>query len=140
MEVMRNTRFLVVGATGHVGSKVAVLLANRGYDVTALVRREGARILDPYQGEIRYFVGDLTDEASIERAVAGMEWEAGETVVRGRAGSASYARAHLHSGNFARAGTGGCRARSRSESSASSRLRPSRSCGPRTTHPDWPSL
>ena len=70
---MRNKKFLVVGATGHVGSKVAVLLANRGYDVTALVRRQGARIMDPYQGKIRYVVGDLTDEGSIERVVAGMD-------------------------------------------------------------------
>ena len=45
---MLSKRFLVVGATGHVGSKVAVLLANKDHDVTALVRKEGAKIKDPY--------------------------------------------------------------------------------------------
>ena len=45
---MNGKKFLVVGATGHVGSKVAVLLANKGYDVTALVRQDGATIRDPY--------------------------------------------------------------------------------------------
>ncbi len=50
---MKHPRILVVGATGHVGSKVAVLLADRGHDVTALVRRDGATIRDPYEGPIR---------------------------------------------------------------------------------------
>lgn len=50
---MKGKKFLVVGATGRVGSKVAILLANRGYDVTGLVRHHGARIEDPYEGRIR---------------------------------------------------------------------------------------
>ena len=69
----RDKKFLVVGATGHVGSKVAVLLANKGYDVTAMVRQEGATIRDPYQGEIRYVVGDLRDPQSIKNAVKGID-------------------------------------------------------------------
>ena len=69
----RDKKFLVVGATGHVGSKVAVLLANKGYDVTAMVRKEGATIQDPYQGEIRYVVGDLGDPQSIKSAVKGID-------------------------------------------------------------------
>ena len=69
---MFNRRFLVVGATGHVGSQAAVRLANMGHDVTALVRREGSVIRDPYQGKITYVTGDLADEASLRKAVAGI--------------------------------------------------------------------
>lgn len=66
-------RFLVVGATGHVGSQVAIMLADRGHDVTALVRKPGAKILDPHQGSIRYVVGDLSDEQSMAAAVQGID-------------------------------------------------------------------
>ena len=70
---LREKRFLVVGATGHVGSKIAVRLAEKGYDVTAMVRREGATILDPFNGVMKYVVGDLKDKDSIRRAVAGKD-------------------------------------------------------------------
>ena len=71
---MKNpTKFLVVGATGHVGSKIAVLLADRGHDVTALVRSDGAAIRDPHHGVIRYVTGDLADEASMAKAVDGID-------------------------------------------------------------------
>ena len=69
---MEKQKFLVIGATGQVGSKITILLANRGYDVTALVRQRGATLRDPHQGTIRYVVGDLTDESSIWAAVKGM--------------------------------------------------------------------
>ena len=70
---MNAKKYLVVGATGHVGSKVAVLLANKGYDVTALVRQQGATIRDPCTGTIRYVTGDLSNEQSIACAVKGMD-------------------------------------------------------------------
>jgi uncharacterized protein YbjT (DUF2867 family) len=70
---MRSKRFLVVGATGHVGSKITGRLAEKGCDVTAMVRRPGGVIEDPYNGVIKYVVGDLSDEASIRRAVAGID-------------------------------------------------------------------
>lgn len=70
---MRKRKFLVVGATGHVGSKVAIRLAEKGYDVTALVRREGAKILDPFNGVMKYAVGDLRDPNSMRRAVEGID-------------------------------------------------------------------
>ncbi len=70
---MNDQRFLVVGATGHVGSKIAILLSNKGYDVTALVRRDGATIRDPHQQIIRYLTGDLADEASMIKAVDGID-------------------------------------------------------------------
>ena len=67
------TKFLVVGATGHVGSKIAVLLADRGHDVTALVRSDGATIRDPHHGVIRYVTRDLADDASMAKAVHGID-------------------------------------------------------------------
>ena len=70
---MKSKKFLVVGATGHVGSQVAVKLADGGLDVTALVRREGAVIRDQYQGKITYVTGDLANEASLRKAVRGMD-------------------------------------------------------------------
>ena len=73
VEITTETKFLVVGATGHVGSKIAVLLANKGFDVTALVRSDGATIRDPYHGTIRYVTGDLADDASMAKAVEGID-------------------------------------------------------------------
>lgn len=70
---MLRKRFLVIGATGQVGSKIATRLADRGHDVTALVRQFGARILDPYMVQIRYVVGDLSDEASMRGALNGSD-------------------------------------------------------------------
>jgi uncharacterized protein YbjT (DUF2867 family) len=70
---LREKQFLVVGATGHVGSKVAIRLAEKGYDVTALVRREGTTIRDPFNGRIKYVVGDLKDLESIRKAVMGKD-------------------------------------------------------------------
>lgn len=70
---MREKRFLVVGATGHVGSKIAGLLAEKGHHITAMVRRPSATIQDPYDGVIRYVVGDLSDEASLRRALVGID-------------------------------------------------------------------
>ena len=68
-----NKKFLVIGATGHVGSKIAVLLVNKGYNVTAMVRKKGAKIKDSYNGTINYVTGDLSDEESIRNAVRGMD-------------------------------------------------------------------
>lgn len=69
----RKKRFLVIGATGHVGSKIAGRLAEKGCDVTAMVRKPGAKIEDPYNGTINYVVGDLSDEESIRRALIGID-------------------------------------------------------------------
>ena len=70
---LRARRFLVVGATGHVGSKITGRLAEKGCDVVAMVRRSDAVIEDPYNGAITYVVGDLSDEASIRRALVGVD-------------------------------------------------------------------
>ena len=70
---MQQKKFLVIGATGEVGSKITGRLAEKGYDVTAMVRRPGAVIEDPYNGIIKYVVGDLSDEASIRKALIGID-------------------------------------------------------------------
>ena len=70
---MNPKKFLVVGATGHVGSKVAILLAEKGHDVTAVVRHAGSLIKDPRAATIRYVTADLFDERSMRNAVAGMD-------------------------------------------------------------------
>lgn len=70
---MDNKKYLVIGATGHVGSKITILLADRGYDVTAMVRQKNSTIKDPHKGTIKYVVGDLSDEGSIKEAVKGID-------------------------------------------------------------------
>ena len=70
---INNKKFLVIGATGHVGSKIAILLANKGYNVTAMVRKNGTKIKDSYNETINYVTGDLSDEESIKNAVRGMD-------------------------------------------------------------------
>jgi uncharacterized protein YbjT (DUF2867 family) len=69
----RRKAFLVIGATGHVGSKITGLLAEKGYNVTAMVRKPGVMIRDPYNGVINYVVGDLSDERSIKAALQGID-------------------------------------------------------------------
>ncbi len=70
---MNLKKFLVVGATGHVGSKVAILLAGKGHDVTAVIRQAGSSIKDPRAGSIKYVTADLFDEQSMRKAVVGMD-------------------------------------------------------------------
>src|SRR4051794_2847757 len=65
-------RVLVTGATGKVGNAVARALAARGDSVRALVRSpQRARGVLPAAVELAQ--GDVTDPASVERAVEGCE-------------------------------------------------------------------
>lgn len=59
---------LVIGATGTVGSLVVQGLARAGAPVTALVRKPEA----PLPAGVGRAVGDLTDVASVRRAMAGV--------------------------------------------------------------------
>jgi nucleoside-diphosphate-sugar epimerase len=60
---------LVTGASGFTGSHLARMLVESGYRVRALVR--GGRQLDV--PGVEPFEGDLADEASLRRAVSGVE-------------------------------------------------------------------
>ena len=70
---MKPKKFLVVGATGHVGSKIAILLAEKGCDVTAAVRQKGSSINDPRAASLKYVTADLFDEQSMRNATAGID-------------------------------------------------------------------
>lgn len=65
-------RTLVTGATGFTGGHLARTLASRGNAVRALVR-DPSRAEDLRQAGIELVAGDLTDVASLDRAVAGVE-------------------------------------------------------------------
>jgi dihydroflavonol-4-reductase len=65
-------RALVTGATGFVGAAVARALIAEGWQVRALVR-EGSNRCNLQGLPAELAVGDLTDRASLDRAVAGCE-------------------------------------------------------------------
>jgi len=66
-------RALVTGATGFTGGHLARHLRNRACDVRALVRREDARAAALAAAGIELRTGDLTDRASLARALAGVD-------------------------------------------------------------------
>ena len=60
---------LVAGATGETGSRIASQLVKRGVPVKALVR-DAAAAREKLPIEVELFEGDVTDRASLQRAVA----------------------------------------------------------------------
>ncbi|HXW17996.1 MAG TPA: hopanoid-associated sugar epimerase [Candidatus Acidoferrales bacterium] len=64
---------LVTGATGFVGSHVAGRLLSAGHSVRVLARR-GSDVRALSGSEIEPVEGDLRDAASLDRAVAGIDW------------------------------------------------------------------
>ena len=68
-----NKKVLVTGATGFVGSAVARLLINRGYNVKTLVRSTSS--LDNLSGlNVEIVYGDLRDTISLENALKDCEF------------------------------------------------------------------
>ncbi len=69
-------KVLVTGATGFTGGHLAQYLAGRGDEVRALVRPKSRARFDaselPKRG-VRAYEGDLTDSASLRRAMEGVE-------------------------------------------------------------------
>lgn len=59
---------LVTGASGFVGSHLAAALVEAGHDVRAMTRNP-----DRYDGAGRPVPGDVADQASLERALAGVD-------------------------------------------------------------------
>jgi nucleoside-diphosphate-sugar epimerase len=62
-------RVLVTGATGFIGRRLVARLVKEGYTVTALVRKTS--IVNGLPKGIRLAKGDMLDEASLKKAVAG---------------------------------------------------------------------
>jgi nucleoside-diphosphate-sugar epimerase len=62
----------ITGATGYVGNNLAIRLASEGHCIHALCRSSNKKnLLD--HSNIKIFEGDITDVASIERAMQGCE-------------------------------------------------------------------
>ena len=69
---MKSGTVLVIGGTGHVGSKVVKLLTLRGIPVRALVRPgSDASVIEGQGGTVMR--GDMMDPASLEQAFAGVD-------------------------------------------------------------------
>ncbi len=69
-------RILVTGGTGFVGSYATVALTEAGHDVRLLVRDPDkvSRVFEPHRvGPAEVVPGDVTDAASIDRALAGCD-------------------------------------------------------------------
>jgi nucleoside-diphosphate-sugar epimerase len=62
----------VTGATGFIGRHTVAALRRRGWEVRALVRRHPADLLSPYH-RLELVLGDLEDEAALERLVDGAQ-------------------------------------------------------------------
>lgn len=67
-------RTLVTGGAGFIGSNIVRLLVEKGYEVTVLDNlASGYRCnLGPFP-EVRFIEGDVRDEATVNRAIAGIE-------------------------------------------------------------------
>lgn len=63
------SRYLVTGATGFLGRHLVRALLDKGHTVNALVRKKASE-LPP---EVTQVTGDVLDQASIEKALAGCE-------------------------------------------------------------------
>ncbi|MEM3122393.1 MAG: GDP-mannose 4,6-dehydratase [Candidatus Pacearchaeota archaeon] len=68
---------LITGITGQIGSYLAELLVEKGYEVYGLVRTSSTMIqrkrIDHLQKKIKLVYGDLSDTYSIERAIESIE-------------------------------------------------------------------
>ena len=67
-----SVEFLVLGATGRVGSLVVRELAAAGRRVGGLVR-DPARAMELWPEEVRAVAGDLADAASVRAAMRGVQ-------------------------------------------------------------------
>jgi uncharacterized protein YbjT (DUF2867 family) len=64
---------LVTGATGYIGGRLVPRLLDAGYTVRVLVR-DRVRLTDvPWASRVEVAVGDLTDRAAVDSAVAGID-------------------------------------------------------------------
>jgi dihydroflavonol-4-reductase len=85
-------RALVTGATGFTGGHLARALRRRGHAVRALVRGEDPRTAALAADGIELSLGDLTDRASLGRALAGIDivYNIGATYRQAAASASEY--------------------------------------------------
>ncbi|UAJ78125.1 SDR family oxidoreductase [Leifsonia sp. ZF2019] len=67
---MTSQRVLVTGATGYVGGRLVPRLLARGHSVRVLARSPQKLADVPWAAEVEVVEGDLSDAASLERAMA----------------------------------------------------------------------
>src|ERR1700687_995061 len=85
------------GAVGGIGRNLTEFLLARGYKVRALVRREDARAEALRRLGAEVVQGDLTDLASMQRAIEGCR-----LIYFGMSTSAAYLEATINTGDVAR--------------------------------------
>lgn len=73
MKIPSNSSVLVTGATGFTGSVLVRKLVAAGLNVRA-IRRTSSNIEPLKDLKIEWFVGDVYDEATVEKASAGVEY------------------------------------------------------------------
>jgi farnesol dehydrogenase len=64
-------KIFITGATGYIGNNLAKELADEGHIIHALCRNENTPVLS--HANIKIFKGDITDKASIEKAIQDCE-------------------------------------------------------------------
>ncbi|KAJ3696295.1 hypothetical protein LUZ60_001672 [Juncus effusus] len=67
----QDTTVLVAGATSRIGRILIRKLVLRGYNVTALVRKDDPEVIDMLPRSVRIVVGDLGDPSTLREAVRG---------------------------------------------------------------------
>lgn len=85
-------RILVTGANGFIGGRLAERLANlEGAIVRGLVRQETSKV----PGTFEVYFGDITDEAAVQRAVAGCDVVVHCAAMQGRGSLKEFRRVNV---------------------------------------------
>jgi len=66
-------KILVTGASGYLGGRLIPRLLDEGHEVVAFVRNPASLAGAPWLPNVQVVRGDLTDRASVERAMPGIE-------------------------------------------------------------------
>lgn len=100
---------LVTGASGYIASRLIPRLLDRGVRVRAFARRPEWLVTRPWAGGVEFVRGDVTDPASLEAAMQGVD--TAYYLIHSMAGGRGYTRieteaAHTFASTAERAGVG----------------------------------